>query len=189
MFIRYDKGTEFVAVRADANLFYYVFMTFEFLLYLRRIDILAIREDDDFLRASCDEDASVLAYGSKVTRVDKPISIDDLGRLFGTVVVALHHIRAFGTKLPVNQFHLDTWHRLAHATWHQFAWTGKGYHRSCFRHAVAVEQVYAQRLHSCCDLKRQGGSAVHTEFQMSAQFLLHSLEDETRKTQTPHPLA
>ena len=186
-FLGHDDGAQHVAVLHDGG-FLHAFGVFLQLVFdFVGLHVLAVGEHDDLLAASGEVEASAVVQMAQVAGVQIAVFVDDLGGFFGSVVVALHHVGAFGAHLSVHNLAVHRGDGLAHAVGHQVARTGEGDHGGRLRHAVAFEQFQAQRLQPHGDLTLQGSAAAHHVFHVSAHLLVDGFEDEARELDAVHP--
>ena len=176
-----DDGTQQVAVLYHGSLLHLFLKLFELVFQLCGLHVLAVRKDNDFLAATGNVYTSAFIETCQIAGVEKAFGIDDGGGLLRTVVIALHQIGTFGTKLTVYQFHLHGRKGHPGTPGDNISRTGKGYHRCRFCHAVAFKHFEAQGPQSAAHLYIEGGTATDTELKVSAKLFMHRLKDGARQ--------
>ena len=191
LLLRHDDGTKHVALLRDGCLVHVGGVLLYLCLYLGRLYVLAVGQDDDFLAPSGDVDTSCLVKACQVARVDETVPVYGGCRFFGTVVIALHHIRTLGAQfahhhtaflhgshLAGDYLALYRGQGQAHATGYVVSGTCECYDGSRLRHAIAFQQVQAQCFQSPSYLGVQCGTTADTELYVASHLLVHLLEDE-----------
>ena len=109
---RDDDCHEGVVLLSDGGLLDDILPLLELLLYLRRVDVLAVREDYYLLAAASDYHAPLGVDVAEVASVYPPVA-HHLRGLIGSAIVALHNVVAASHELAVAHLDVAPWHWLA----------------------------------------------------------------------------
>ena len=177
-----------------------MFKLFELELYLGRLHVLSVRQDDYLLATSCDDDAPGIVKASEVASVYKAVGIDGLRRRFRAVVVTEHYVRSLSAKLAhiggaaifesllvcVDELALHRRQGEANAAGDIVAGAREGDDWRSLCHAVAFEQFESEGLEPISYLGIESRSAAYAEAYVATHLFVYLGKDDARESLALH---
>ena len=164
-------------------------ITLKLVLYLVGLHVLAVREHNNLLCASCDEDVAALINTREVASMQIAIAVNDLSCLLRAVVIAQHDVRALDTYLPIYDAAVDSLQGQSATSWDIIPGACEGYNRGSLCHAISLIDLKPEGGKSASYLRVESGTATDTYLYMPAHLLMDRTEDEAREAAAPCFLA